>query len=130
MDRKRFREEVREHRRTKVAWDLRLMSERLCESHTRGGERQEVLKRILVGVLELMQPSMSKVKQRKQFKAIMEACAYVDYPELEFSESGDCDILSVHGSFDVGELAKRMTWGSVNVDVEMVKHGEKWEVVT
>lgn len=110
--RKRRRETVLIHR-------LRLQAEVLCESHGTG--RQEIAKRMLPVLLELLTVPRVNDQRRKELADVLAGASYGDDQTIWV----EGDEIFIHGSFGVKDLAKRMVWGKGNATFEGDYHAEE-----
>lgn len=108
LRRRREREAKIRARRKLLLAILRLQAEIAFESNS-----QHTLQRMLVTLAELLRlPKVSK-ERREALVEILENSAYSDQPQIVLGGEFSRDVLTVSGSFDVRDLARKMVWGGV-----------------
>lgn len=96
---------------------LKLQGDLLCESHTEShnGDRE---RRMFEALLELMKLDRLSDERKQSFgDALFKASLFGTSVDIRFSGN----IVTIHGDFDLREVAKRMVWGEIAEDMRVVE---------
>jgi hypothetical protein len=108
---KRRRERAR---RRQLFEQLRLQAEVLCDSYNHEGKATTVLNRMMLIILDVTGQRGLNDAKRQAFADHFTDCT--TSPEGSIVELGggqDRNIISISGSYDIGDLAKRIAWSQV-----------------
>ena len=97
-------------RRKQLVGQLALAAQVACESHR--AKQQATLERMLGMLIELLPSQKMNDARRKSLADILLNSAFGEIPTVTIDKDYKRH-LYITGHFDVGELAKHMTWGSV-----------------
>lgn len=100
-------------RRKQLFERLRLQADILCDSYDSEGKASVILSRMLLIILDIVGNRSMNSAKREALANHFSDCSIGNKRTVELGGTGYRNAIRLDGSFDIGDLAKRIAWGDV-----------------